>query len=58
MKYPKEIFDVVRNQTLYIVNGLSKATAEDKNEPLKFYHKSFHDHQSGEKAGNRQSVSL
>ena len=41
MKYPKEIFDVVRNQTLYIVNGLSKATAEDKNEPLKFYHKSF-----------------
>lgn len=32
MKYPKEIFEVERNQTLYIVNGLSKATAEDKND--------------------------
>ena len=41
MKYPNELFDVVRNQTFYITYGLCKATGEDKNEPLKIQHKSY-----------------
>ena len=41
MKYPKECFSAVRQQTFCIVDGLTRVGFEDDEEPLKIHHPKF-----------------